>query len=364
MVKVIVEHLKKKYGNLLAVNNVDISVNDEEFLVLLGPSGCGKTTILRCIAGLERPDEGKIYVGDTLVNDLPPKDRDIAMVFQSHALYPHLSAFDNISFPLKIRKYPKQEIKMLVKKTAELLRIEHLLGRKPKQLSGGEAQRVALGRAIIREPKVFLMDEPLSSLDAKLRLYMRAELKKLQKELRTTTIYVTHDQAEAMTMSDRIAIMNHGVLQQLDSPSNIYNQPKNTFVAGFLGSPPMNFVELSFVEKNRKGWLDAGVFSLRLSDRIAEMIKTQAPNSELVLGVRPEDIAVHEECISPEAIETNVYLVEPLGSEIIVDLKIGEHLIKARTPPDSKLHVGDKIWITLNNERFHVFDKKTERVIC
>jgi len=249
----------------VAVDGVSFEVKDGEFVILLGPSGCGKTTTLRCIAGLETPDEGEIYIGDRLVNDLPPKDRDIAMVFQSYALYPHMTVYDNLAFPLKMRKYPKDEIDKRVKEVARLLRIEDLLDRKPRQLSGGQQQRVALGRALVRNPQVWLMDEPLSNLDAKLRVYMRAELKKLQKDLGITTIYVTHDQAEAMAMGDRIAVMDKGKILQYDEPHVVYEKPANIFVAGFLGSPPMNFVDATIVERDSQIILDAGVFELPTS---------------------------------------------------------------------------------------------------
>lgn len=356
------ENLTKRFGDVIAVNNITLEVMDKEFMVFLGPSGCGKTTTLRCIAGLETPDSGNIYIGDSLVNELPPKDRDVAMVFQSYALYPHMSVFDNIAFPLKMRKVPKEEIKKRVKEVASLLKIEELLDRKPRQLSGGQAQRVALGRAIVRQPKVFLFDEPLSNLDAKLRVYMRAELKRLQKELATTTIYVTHDQVEAMTMADRIALMNKGMLQQLASPSDIYHKPENIFVAGFIGSPPMNFIDCSFKEFGSEYFLDAGEFKLKLPKDIGLLIKEKASSSELILGVRPEDITVYEE-VMPEAIETEVYVVEPLGAENVIDLKIGENLIKAISPSTFSLKIGDKAYITFNKEKMHVFDKKTEKTI-
>ena len=248
MSKVKVVNLVKKFDKTVAVDGISFDVKDGEFIVLLGPSGCGKTTTLRCIAGLETPDEGEIYIDDKLVNDLPPKDRDVAMVFQSYALYPHMTVYGNLAFPLKMRKLPKDEIDKKVKEVAKLLNIDHLLDRKPRQLSGGEMQRVALGRALVRTPRVFLMDEPLSNLDAKLRVYMRAELKKLQRDLKITTIYVTHDQAEAMAMADRIAVMNKGKILQYSEPHDVYEKPANLFVAGFIGSPPMNFIKASIVE--------------------------------------------------------------------------------------------------------------------
>jgi multiple sugar transport system ATP-binding protein len=361
MVNIRLINLTKKFGATAALNNLNLEVKDKEFLVLLGPSGCGKTTALRCIAGLETPDSGEIYIGDNLVNDIPPKDRDIAMVFQSYALYPHMTVYDNLAFPLKMRKMARQEIERRVKETAKLLGIDALLDRKPKQLSGGEAQRVALGRCIVRNPKVFLMDEPLSNLDAKLRLYMRAELKRLQKELETTTIYVTHDQAEAMTMGDSVAIMNQGTLQQLSTPDQAYNKPANLFVAGFLGSPPMNFVDCTFSSING-GILDSGTFQLALPKNLADAVRGKISDSEVVLGFRPEDVTLHDKP-TPNAIKADVYVCEPLGSEIIVDLKLGENLIKVKTSSDTDVKIGETKYITLNKEKMHIFDKKTGKVL-
>lgn len=362
LAKVVLEKITKSFGEVLAVNELSIQVEDKEFLVLLGPSGCGKTTALRCISGLETPDAGNVYIGDRRVNDLAPKDRDIAMVFQTYALYPHMTVYDNIAFPLKMRKIAKEEIDVKVKKAADLLRIPHLLKRKPRQLSGGEQQRVALGRSIVREPKVFLMDEPLSNLDAKLRLYMRAELKRLQKELGTTTVYVTHDQAEAMTMADRIAVMSHGVLLQLATPEAIYKSPSTSFVAGFLGSPPMNFMDCSFVEKDGDAMLDAGVFTLSVPE-FADIIRQKSGSTELKLGLRPEDIVVESARTRTDAVEAEVYVVEPLGSEIILDLKVGQTLLKARSFADTTPSFGDKVWLTFKKNKMHIFDTKSEKAI-
>jgi multiple sugar transport system ATP-binding protein len=362
LAKIVLQNITKNFGDVVAVNDLSLEVQDKEFLVLLGPSGCGKTTALRCIAGLETPDAGNIYIGDRLVNELPPKDRDIAMVFQSYALYPHMSVYDNLAFPLKMKGLSKEEIDEKVKKAAEILRIPQLLKRKPRQLSGGEQQRVALGRAIVREPKVFLMDEPLSNLDAKLRLYMRAELKRLQKELAITTAYVTHDQAEAMTMADRIAVMNRGVLLQLATPVETYSSPSSTFVAGFLGSPPMNFIDCSFVEKNGRAFLDAGTFAMDVSE-FSLVIKEKSTSTELVLGVRPEDTIVQKDRPRGDAIEAEVYVVEPLGAEIIVDLMIGETMLKAESPEGLIPNIGDKMWVVFRRNKLHIFDKKTENAI-
>jgi multiple sugar transport system ATP-binding protein len=364
MAKVNLVNLTKRYRKVIAVNKLTLEVKDKEFLVLLGPSGCGKTTTLRMIAGLEKPDEGEIYIDDKLVNDLPPRDRNVAMVFQSYALYPHMNVYDNIAFPLKMRKLPKAEIDKRVKQVSELLRIRHLLDRYPTQLSGGERQRVAIARAIIREAEVFLMDEPLSNLDAKLRVYMRAELKRLQRELGITTIYVTHDQVEAMTMADRIAIMNNGILQQIDTPDNIYNNPKNMFVAGFIGSPPMNFIDVTFVEKNGDYLLDSGLFILKLPRDLGELIKNKATSIELVLGIRPEDMFV----LSGENKEVNVikgevYVVEPLGSETILDVKVGNNIIKVRTPGKSIPKTGDIVTLKIDMNKIHLFDKETGSAI-
>jgi multiple sugar transport system ATP-binding protein len=354
--------LTKRFENVVAVNRVSLEVVDGELLVLLGPSGCGKTTVLRCIAGLETPDEGEIYIDDDCVNELPPKDRDVAMVFQSYALYPHMRVYDNLAFPLKIRKYPKSEIDKMVKEVAELLKIENLLNRKPKQLSGGEAQRVALGRAIIRNPKVFLMDEPLSNLDAKLRLYMRAELKRLQKDLGITTIYVTHDQAEAMTMGDRIAVMNYGTIQQLGSPDEIYGKPANSFVAGFIGSPPMNFLEAKIAQFNDKYILEGETFKLEIPTVLGKAIVESISDPEVIVGFRPEEIKIHNRWVA-NSIEAELLVYEPLGSEVIVDLKVGMAILKARAPPNFRAELGCKLWITIPVEKLYVFDKLSGKAV-
>lgn len=364
MAKVELRNLTKRFGDSTAVNNVNLTVEDKEFLVLLGPSGCGKTTTLRCIAGLETPDQGEIYIGGKLVNDLPPKARDIAMVFQSYALYPHMKVFDNIAFPLRMQKVQRTDIEKKVKHTAELLKITHLLNRRPRQLSGGEAQRVALGRAIIRDPKVFLMDEPLSNLDAKLRIYMRAELKRLQKELGVTTVYVTHDQVEAMTMADKVAIMNLGVLQQLGDANDIFHHPSNLFVAGFIGSPPMNLIDCTIQEKNGSSYLDAGTFSLPLPENITRVVRDKATSSELILGFRCEDVSIERDKASDRLVETEVYVTEPTGSETIVDLRIGSNIVKAKAAPDFLISIGDRVWMGIKKEKMYLFDKKTGKAIA
>ncbi|GBC75149.1 Trehalose import ATP-binding protein SugC [archaeon HR06] len=361
MVEVILENLTKYFGNVRAVENLNLKIRDKEFLTLLGPSGCGKTTTMRLIAGLETPTKGNIYIGDRLVNDLPPKDRDVAMVFQSYALYPHMTVRDNLAFPLKMRKYPKQEIEERVKRVSELLQISELLDRKPKQLSGGQQQRVALGRAIVREPKVFLMDEPLSNLDAKLRVYMRAELKGLQKRLGITTIYVTHDQIEAMTMSDRIALLNAGILQQLGTPEEIYEKPANLFVAGFVGSPPMNFFETSYVEKNGNVYLDSGSFQYNVTE--FKDILSKFSGSKFVLGVRPEHITFDKQKKSEDSIEGEIFVTEPLGAETIVDVKVGDNIVRVRVPYTVYHQIGEKVWLTFDRQKIHIFDSNEKLII-
>jgi multiple sugar transport system ATP-binding protein len=358
MAKVVLKNVLKCFGAVRAVDSINLEVKDKEFLTLLGPSGCGKTTTLRIIAGLEKADKGEIYIGDKLVNDVPPQERDIAMVFQSYALYPHMSVYDNIAFGLRMRKLPEEEIRKRVKEVAEILKITEFLDRKPKQLSGGQQQRVALGRAIARHPKVFLLDEPLSNLDAKLRVHMRVELKKMQEELATTTIYVTHDQAEAMTMSKRVAIMNEGKIQQLDSPQKIYDKPVNLFVAGFVGSPPMNFIDFSLKEENGEIICDAGDFKFEIPKWLKKLILEKAMGPELKLGIRPEDVIVFEK-EGRKRIESEVYTVQPMGSHKLVTLKIGGNLVVAQTPNEFSLNEGEKAGMAFNMERMHIFDKKT-----
>ena len=356
MAKVEVRQLTKKYGDVLAVDSLNLQIRDGEFLVLLGPSGCGKTTTLRCIAGLETVDDGEIFIGDTLVNDLEPKDRNVAMVFQNYALYPHMTVYKNLAFPLQNFRYPEAEIQKRIKEVSELLEIRPLLQRKPTQLSGGQQQRVALGRAIVRNPRVFLMDEPLSNLDAKLRLYMRAELKRLQKDLGVTTIYVTHDQVEAMTMGDRIAILNGGVLQQIDTPNRIYSHPFNHFVAGFVGNPPFNFFDSTLTGE---GVLDTGEFTYTLPAELATAAR-EASSHEVIMGIRPQDVGVYrDDAANQDLIKTEVYTTEPLGDIVILDLKIGEFLVKVVVSPDFKAEASAELWIGLPPEKIYLFDKKT-----
>jgi multiple sugar transport system ATP-binding protein len=364
MASVAYEHVTKKFGEMTAVDDLNITVDDKEFLVLVGPSGCGKTTALRCLAGLEEISEGRITIGDRVVNDVAPKDRDIAMVFQSYALYPHLSVFDNMAFGLKLRKVPKEEIKHRVEKAAGTLGITELLSRKPRQLSGGQRQRVAVGRAIVREPKVFLFDEPLSNLDAKLRVQMRAEISKIHQQLQTTFIYVTHDQMEAMTMATRIAVINRGKLQQLDTPQNLYNHPTNLFVAGFIGSPAMNFFPAT-IRKDRGLIADAGEFTVPLPAERARSFEPYVGKS-VVFGIRPEDI--HDlEFVPPNIpaakVSAKVDVTELMGNEILLYLITGKNTFVARVDPRSNMRVGAQAEVAFNMEKFHVFDAATEQAI-
>lgn len=362
MAQVTLENLEKSFGNVKAVDGVNLKIKDKEFVSLLGPSGCGKTTTLRMIAGLEDPTSGDIFIDDQRVNDLPPKDRNLAMVFQSYALYPHMSAFDNIAFPLKLRKLSKTDIEKRVNEVGTLLGIKNLLSRKPKELSGGERQRVALGRAIVRKPKVFLLDEPLSNLDAKLRIYMRTELKRLQKDLEVTTIYVTHDQIEALTMSDKIAVMNEGKLLQLATADSLYNQPVTSWVGNFIGSPPMNLIECSFKIENGIAVLDAGEFKYKINKSLSELIEKNSKSNNVILGIRPEDIKIHLKNPPKDAIKLKVYEIEPIGDSVIVDIQNQGNIIKSRVPR-SQSKSGDSVNIHLDPERIHVYDKKTDKII-
>ncbi|MEM0481958.1 MAG: ABC transporter ATP-binding protein [Nitrososphaerota archaeon] len=361
MTEVKLEKVCKYFGETKAVDNVDLQVNDGEFMVLLGPSGCGKTTTLRLIAGLEKPTSGLILFDGEVVNELEPKDRRIAMVFQDYALYPHMKVFDNMALNLQVRGIPRDEIRRKILETAELLGIKHLLDRKPAQLSGGEQQRVALGRAIVREPSVFLMDEPLSNLDAALRARMRGELKKLQERLKTTTIYVTHDQVEAMVMANRIAVMKSGRIQQIGSPQEIYNRPTNRFVAEFVGSPKMNIFDATVIsDENTR--LTTGEFDIDISPLIARKVAQSSSGPEVLVGVRPEDVAVST-TYQEGFIEAMIYLVEDIGNLSFVTLQVGDVFIVAQAPPSIGLRVGDKAFFKLVVEKLHIFDKKTEELI-
>lgn len=368
MARVKLEHVSKIFdGSVVAVKDANLEVEDKEFAVLVGPSGCGKTTTLRMIAGLEDVSEGKIYIGDKMVNNVLPKDRDIAMVFQNYALYPHMSVYDNMGFALKLRKVPNPEIDHSVKSAARLLGIESLLERKPKQLSGGQRQRVALGRAIVRKPKVFLFDEPLSNLDAKLRVQMRAEIIKLHRQLATTIIYVTHDQVEAMTMGSKIVVIKDGEIQQIDSPINVYNHPSNKFVAGFIGSPAINFFEGSLASKGGKLYFVAQGLSLEIPPQIsAQLTRRLAGGKSIILGIRPEDIyhkPYSANAEMPAELQALVEVVEPLGSEYIVRFIIDESLFTARLEPKEQPKMGEKLNIVFDMSKAHFFDPKTEKTL-
>lgn len=353
MVGVSLKNVTKRFGDVAAVEGVNLEVRDKEFLSILGPSGGGKTTLLRLIAGLEVPTEGEIYFGDKLVNGVPARDRNISLVFQNYALFPHLTAFDNIAFPLTVRKTPKPEIDKRVKEVAELLGIQHLLDRKPKQLSGGEQQRVALGRAIIRQPDVFLMDEPLSSVDASMRIAMRTELKKLQKTLGTTLVYVTHDQTEAMTMADKIAVLKNGRLVQIDSPQEIYDSPKDSWVGSFIGNPPMNLIPATVLSNGQ-----VELSGVRSSITIKALHNKEGLSSgkKVHVGIRPEDIEVGAEQVDEAVCKGEVYLLESLGDSMIVDIKVGNSIIRAREKADFRAQIGDQVFVRFNERRLAIFD--------
>ncbi len=383
MASVSLRHIYKKYpGGVTAVSDFNLEIKDKEFLVLVGPSGCGKTTTLRMVAGLEEISEGELFIGDQLVNDVAPKDRKIAMVFQNYALYPHMTVFENMAFGLKLNKTPKEEIKRRVEEAARILDITHLLDRKPKALSGGQKQRVALGRAIVRNPKVFLLDEPLSNLDAKLRAAMRTELTKLHNRVGTTFIYVTHDQVEAMTMATRIVVMKDGLIQQVDTPQNLYDSPCNLFVAGFIGTPQMNFINGTLVKKGEDLYFNFEKESIKLpAEKAANPALKDYIDQEVVVGLRPE--CIHDQPAQIEAhpdstIEAFVEVTELMGAEIYLYLNVGrseegDNKVKivndgtnliARVSSRSQSRAGDTIKIAFDTSRIHIFDKDTERCIC
>ncbi len=365
MAKVQLERLTKKFGNVTAVNDITLEIPDKQFTVLVGPSGCGKTTCLRLVAGLEEASAGSIYIGERLVNDVPPKDRDIAMVFQNYALYPHMSVYDNMAFGLRLRKYAKPEIDRRVREAAGMLGIEGLLGRKPKQLSGGQRQRVALGRAIVREPQVFLMDEPLSNLDAKLRVETRAEIKKLHARLQTTTIYVTHDQVEAMTMGDRIVVMHEGLVQQVDTPLNLYEKPANLFVAGFIGSPAMNFLRSRLVQRNGRIDVDTGPFRLPVPEDLTAQARPFV-GQDVVFGIRPEDIqdrALWRDAPQEWTVRATVDVHEPIGSDIILYLTSGDQSVVARVDAKSEARMGQPVDVVFNMRKMHLFNPGSSQAV-
>ncbi len=359
MARVILESVSKHFGTVQAVKDFNLTVEDKEFAILVGPSGCGKSTALRMIAGLEEPTTGNIYIGDRAVNELPPKDRDIAMVFQEYALYPHMSVYKNMAFGLKLRKFPRNEINQRVREASEILGIQELLERKPKQLSGGQRQRVAVGRAIVRKPAVFLFDEPLSNLDAKLRVQMRAELSKLHDRLQTTIIYVTHDQVEAMTMGTKIIVMKDGLIQQIGSPLGVYNFPVNLFVAGFIGSPVMNFIPCRILSKNDRLFIDAEAFQLSIPEKKAPYYRSWV-GTEAIFGIRPNDIY---DCLyAPEHVKGNcirvvVDVIEPLGSEIHLNVTAGKHNLIAVVDVQTQVRVHQEIELALNLDKMHLFQK-------
>lgn len=359
MAKIYLKNLSKHFGRVKAVDNVSLEINEGEFISLLGPSGCGKTTLLRLIAGLETLTSGEIYFDDKPVSRLLPAERNVAMVFQSYALYPHMTVFDNVAFPLQVRRLRRAEIARMVKETASFLKVEELLKRKPRELSGGQRQRVALARAIVRQPAVFLMDEPLSNLDAKLRVYMRAELKRLQDKLGVTTVYVTHDQVEAMSMSMRIAVMKGGTIQQVGTSDELYLRPANTWVAGFIGSPPMNLVDCLLVEKYDRLFLEVKGFSISLEGDLSRLVKEKFTAAEVKFGVRPEDLSVHKKK-QPNSIPGEVYSVEPLGEYVIVDVTVGDDLIKAKTSPGFTAEIGEQVYLSFDEKSIYIYDRKGE----
>ena len=365
MASVTYRNVFKRFGDVEVIKDFNLEVADKEFVVFVGPSGCGKSTNLRMLAGLEEISEGEILIGDRVVNDVPPKDRDIAMVFQSYALYPHMSVYDNMAFGLKLRKTPKAEIDRRVKEAADILGLAHLLDRKPKALSGGQRQRVAVGRAIVREPAVFLMDEPLSNLDAKLRVTARAEISKLHKRLGTTFIYVTHDQVEAMTMGDRIAVLADGILQQVDTPRNLYGVPNNVFVAGFIGSPSMNFFNGTLVAEEGKMYIDTGDFRLAIPDERKQTYNSYV-GKEVIFGLRPEHTHAPEFAppnIIPAAFKATVEVVELLGHELHLICSSGKNSFIATVDTRMMVGAGSEVELVFDMNNMHLFDKDTELAI-
>ncbi|MBQ4154868.1 MAG: sn-glycerol-3-phosphate ABC transporter ATP-binding protein UgpC [Clostridia bacterium] len=379
MASLSLKNIYKKYpGGVIAVSDFNLEIEDKEFIILVGPSGCGKSTTLRMIAGLEEISSGELYIGDRLVNDVAPKDRDIAMVFQNYALYPHMTVFDNMAFGLKLRKTSKEEIRRRVEEAARILDIEHLLERKPKALSGGQRQRVALGRAIVREPKVFLLDEPLSNLDAKLRAQMRTELTRMHQKLGTTFIYVTHDQTEAMTMGTRIVVMKDGLIQQCAAPQVLYDKPCNMFVAGFIGSPQMNFIDGKVIKEGDKFFVEFG--SEDTKTRAGVKYKIALPDykndkdalvpyvdKDVIIGIRPEHVHNEEnylETIPEGIVEADVEVTELMGAETYLYMNCEGQNINARVDPSSTARPGDKIKITIDPKKIHIFDKETQQTVC
>lgn len=357
-----IENLTKNYGSIKALDDFSLEVNPGEFMVLLGPSGCGKTTVVRCIAGLLNPTAGQIYIGDQLVNQRPPRDRDVAMVFQNYALYPHMNVYDNIAFPLKMRKIPKQQIKDKVRNISQILDMENFLNRKPKELSGGQMQRVALGRALVREPKVFLMDEPLSNLDAKLRTYMRTEIKKLQKKIGITTLYITHDQTEAISMADRIAVMNGGLVQQIGTAERIYKKPANTFVADFVGSPSMNLFKCNIIESDDDNSITIESNSMHLEFPIKKLPFKLPFVKNIIIGIRPRDILLLDsEDFNGTKLKGKISFIELLGDDCLVEITIGiDKSIKiASTDPNPDFTIGKEVTVGIPCDKIHFFEPMT-----
>ena len=368
MASLSLKNVGKTYPNgFVAVKNFNLDIADKEFIIFVGPSGCGKSTTLRMIAGLEEITSGELWIGNTMVNDVEPKDRDIAMVFQSYALYPHMSVYDNMAFGLKLRKTPKDKVDKLVHEAAKILDIEHLLDRKPKALSGGQRQRVAMGRAIVRNPKVFLMDEPLSNLDAKLRVQMRIEISKLHQRLESTIIYVTHDQTEALTLGTRIVVMKDGVMQQVATPIDLYTKPCNLFVAGFIGSPQMNFIDCKVVRDEEGIKLAFGSYAVKLPESKAEkLVEGGYIDKDVIMGIRPEDIKDEEIFInagSSNVLDATVRVYEMLGAEVFLYFSVKGHDITVRVNPRTTARPGDTIKIALDTSKIHIFDKDTETTI-
>lgn len=367
MAEVRLVDVTKKFGKTTAVKTMDLHVKDGEFVTLVGPSGCGKTTTLRMIAGLEEVSQGQIYIGDKLANDIPPKNRGISMVFQSYALFPHMSVAANIAFGLKIAKVSREQILKKIKWALELLDLEGLDDRRPRELSGGQRQRVALGRALVLDPEVLLLDEPLSNLDAKLRLRMRTELKRIHRKIKQTIVYVTHDQVEAMSLSDEIAIMNRGILMQAGPPLEVYNSPHNRFVAGFIGSPPMNFILAKLVKEDGRFLVNTGDFQISIPpskvDKVRESIEI---GEEVIFGIRPEDI-YHEssakDTVPEDKVNAVVDVIEPMGSELIVSLATGKHILQAIMGPDTKAEIDQKIKVVIDVNKSHLFHRETEEAI-
>jgi multiple sugar transport system ATP-binding protein len=372
MAEVLIKNLYKRFGNIVAVNHINLDVQDREFVVLLGPSGCGKTTTLRMVAGLEVPDEGQVQIGGRDVTFLAPRDRNIGMVFERYALYPHLSVFENISYPLRVRKMPEQKIRERVQQVTETLRISDLIGRKVNQLSGGQMQRVAIGRAIIREATVFLLDEPISHLDAKLRSHMRGELKRLQREIASTAVLVTHDQLEAMSMGDRIAVMNKGDIQQFDRPDRIFNLPANLFVANFVGEPSMNFLDCVLVREDGSFRLEAPGLKVKVDEKWlkASQVLSAGASPGLILGIRPEHVRIrpgrqsgYEYCG-----QGRVYVVEPLGSEVIYDVEIGKAIVRIKVFEEEAkrlaINMGDSVLLEFPSESIYLFNKESEKTLA